>query len=128
MRGAGKFGLASVCNLDQLPPAGAVVIGAAGRCESLPQRQPSARVECRHAACPRIARMYADSDLDVRRRPRSGRPARESERREYKPPSITGSYSRRSLSHAARLRRAAGRRSRCTPASHQSATAAVCVS
>ena len=28
MHGAGKFGLASLCNLDQLPPAGAVVIAA----------------------------------------------------------------------------------------------------
>jgi kynurenine formamidase len=28
MHGAGKFGLASLCNLDQLPPTGAVVIAA----------------------------------------------------------------------------------------------------
>ncbi len=28
MQGAGKFGLASLCNLDQLPPTGAVVIAA----------------------------------------------------------------------------------------------------
>jgi isatin hydrolase len=28
MHGAGKFGLASLCNLDQLPRTGAVVIGA----------------------------------------------------------------------------------------------------
>ena len=28
MHGAGKFGLASLCNLDQLPPVGAVVIAA----------------------------------------------------------------------------------------------------
>jgi kynurenine formamidase len=28
MHGAGKFGLASLCNLDQLPPAGAIVIAA----------------------------------------------------------------------------------------------------
>jgi kynurenine formamidase len=28
MHGAGKFGLASLCNLDQLPPSGAVVIAA----------------------------------------------------------------------------------------------------
>jgi kynurenine formamidase len=28
MHGAGKFGLASLCNLDRLPPAGAVVIAA----------------------------------------------------------------------------------------------------
>ncbi|MFQ5611889.1 MAG: cyclase family protein [Anaerolineae bacterium] len=28
MQGAGKFGLASLCNLDQLPPVGAVVIAA----------------------------------------------------------------------------------------------------
>jgi kynurenine formamidase len=28
MQGAGRFGLASLCNLDQLPPAGAVVIAA----------------------------------------------------------------------------------------------------
>ena len=28
MHGAGKFGLASVCNLDQLPPKGALVIAA----------------------------------------------------------------------------------------------------
>jgi kynurenine formamidase len=28
MHGAGKFGLASLCNLDKLPPAGAVVIAA----------------------------------------------------------------------------------------------------
>ena len=28
MHGAGKFGLASLCNLDQLPPTGAIVIAA----------------------------------------------------------------------------------------------------
>jgi kynurenine formamidase len=28
MHGAGKFGLASLCNLEQLPPAGAIVIAA----------------------------------------------------------------------------------------------------
>src|SRR5262249_40918356 len=28
MHGAGKFGLASLCNLDQLPPTGAVLIAA----------------------------------------------------------------------------------------------------
>lgn len=28
MHGAGKFGLASLCNLHQLPPVGAVVIAA----------------------------------------------------------------------------------------------------
>jgi kynurenine formamidase len=28
MHGAGKFGLASLCNLDQLPPVGAVLITA----------------------------------------------------------------------------------------------------
>jgi kynurenine formamidase len=28
MHGAGRFGLASLCNLDQLPPTGAVVIAA----------------------------------------------------------------------------------------------------
>jgi kynurenine formamidase len=28
MHGAGKFGLASLCNLDRLPPIGAVVIAA----------------------------------------------------------------------------------------------------
>jgi len=28
MHGAGKFGLASLCNLDRLPPAGAVLIAA----------------------------------------------------------------------------------------------------
>jgi kynurenine formamidase len=28
MHGAGKFGLASLCNLDKLPPVGAVVIAA----------------------------------------------------------------------------------------------------
>ena len=28
MHGAGKFGLASLCNLDQLPPTGALVIAA----------------------------------------------------------------------------------------------------
>jgi kynurenine formamidase len=28
MHGSGKFGLADLCNLDQLPPAGAVVIAA----------------------------------------------------------------------------------------------------
>ena len=28
MHGAGKFGLASLCNLDQLPPSGAIVIAA----------------------------------------------------------------------------------------------------
>jgi kynurenine formamidase len=28
MHGAGKFGLASLCNLDQLPPRGAIVIAA----------------------------------------------------------------------------------------------------
>jgi kynurenine formamidase len=28
MHGAGKFGLASLCNLNQLPPTGAVVIAA----------------------------------------------------------------------------------------------------
>ena len=28
MQGAGKFGLASLCNLDQLPPTGAVVIAS----------------------------------------------------------------------------------------------------
>jgi len=28
MHGAGKFGLASLCNLDQLPPTGAFVIAA----------------------------------------------------------------------------------------------------
>jgi kynurenine formamidase len=28
MHGAGKFGLASLCHLDQLPPTGAVVIAA----------------------------------------------------------------------------------------------------
>jgi len=28
MHGAGKFGLASLCNLDQVPPTGAVVIAA----------------------------------------------------------------------------------------------------
>ncbi len=28
MHGAGKFGLASLCNLDRLPPTGAVVIAA----------------------------------------------------------------------------------------------------
>jgi kynurenine formamidase len=28
MHGAGKFGLASLCNLDQLPPTGAMVIAA----------------------------------------------------------------------------------------------------
>jgi len=28
MHGAGKFGLASLCNLDELPPTGAVVIAA----------------------------------------------------------------------------------------------------
>ena len=28
MHGSGKFGLASLCNLDQLPPSGAVVIAA----------------------------------------------------------------------------------------------------
>ena len=42
---------------------------------------------------------------DVRRRPRSGRSARESKRREYEAPITSGSYSRRSLSLAARLRR-----------------------
>jgi kynurenine formamidase len=28
MHGSGKFGLASLCNLDQLPPIGAIVIAA----------------------------------------------------------------------------------------------------
>jgi kynurenine formamidase len=28
MHGAGKFGLASLCNLDRLPPTGALVIAA----------------------------------------------------------------------------------------------------
>ncbi|MGA7930852.1 MAG: cyclase family protein, partial [Candidatus Sulfotelmatobacter sp.] len=28
MHGSGKFGLAGLCNLDQLPPAGAIVIAA----------------------------------------------------------------------------------------------------
>ena len=28
MHGAGKLGLASLCNLDQLPPTGAVLIAA----------------------------------------------------------------------------------------------------
>ena len=28
MHGAGKFGLASLCNLDELPPVGAVVLAA----------------------------------------------------------------------------------------------------
>jgi kynurenine formamidase len=28
MHGAGKFGLASLCNLDRLPPTGAIVIAA----------------------------------------------------------------------------------------------------
>ena len=28
MHGAGRFGLASLCNLDQLPPTGAIVIAA----------------------------------------------------------------------------------------------------
>jgi kynurenine formamidase len=28
MHGAGKFGLASLCNLDQLPPTGAILITA----------------------------------------------------------------------------------------------------
>ena len=28
MHGAGKFGLASLCNLDQVPPTGAIVIAA----------------------------------------------------------------------------------------------------
>jgi kynurenine formamidase len=28
MHGAGKFGLASLCNLEKLPPTGAVVIAA----------------------------------------------------------------------------------------------------
>ena len=28
MHGAGKFGLASLCNLDRLPPTGAVVVAA----------------------------------------------------------------------------------------------------
>ena len=28
MHGSGKFGLASLCNLDQLPPTGAIVIAA----------------------------------------------------------------------------------------------------
>jgi kynurenine formamidase len=28
MHGAGKFGLASLCNLDQLTPTGAIVIAA----------------------------------------------------------------------------------------------------
>ena len=28
MHGAGKFGLASLCNLDQLPPTGAIVMAA----------------------------------------------------------------------------------------------------
>ena len=28
MHGSGKFGLAGLCNLDQLPPTGAVVIAA----------------------------------------------------------------------------------------------------
>jgi kynurenine formamidase len=28
MHGAGRFGLASLCNLDQLPPTGAILIAA----------------------------------------------------------------------------------------------------
>jgi kynurenine formamidase len=28
MHGAGKFGIASLCNLDRLPPTGAIVIAA----------------------------------------------------------------------------------------------------
>jgi kynurenine formamidase len=28
MHGAGKYGLASLCNLDRLPPTGAIVIAA----------------------------------------------------------------------------------------------------
>lgn len=28
MHAAGKFGLASLCNLDQLPPTGAIIIAA----------------------------------------------------------------------------------------------------
>jgi kynurenine formamidase len=28
MHGAGRFGLASLCNLDQLPPTGAILITA----------------------------------------------------------------------------------------------------
>lgn len=28
MHGAGKLGLASLCNLDQLPPTGAIVVAA----------------------------------------------------------------------------------------------------
>jgi kynurenine formamidase len=28
MHGSGKFGLAGLCNLDQLPPTGTIVVGA----------------------------------------------------------------------------------------------------
>jgi kynurenine formamidase len=46
MHGSGKFGLASLCNLDQLPPTGTIVIaaplkivgGPAVHCGSLPSR------------------------------------------------------------------------------------------
>ena len=41
MHGAGKFGLASLCNLDQLPPTGAVVIAAPLKIVER-QRQPAA--------------------------------------------------------------------------------------
>ena len=41
MHGAGKFGLASLCNLDQLPPTGAVVIAAPLKIVRR-QRQPAA--------------------------------------------------------------------------------------
>jgi hypothetical protein len=42
MHGSGKFGLAGLCNLDQLPPTGAVVIAAPLKnCERV--RQPLTR-------------------------------------------------------------------------------------
>ena len=38
MHGAGKFGLASLCNLDQLPPTGALVIAACSSTLLAPDR------------------------------------------------------------------------------------------
>jgi kynurenine formamidase len=68
MHGAGTFGLASLCNLDQLPPTGAIVIaaplkivnGSGSPLRSSPSRR-TWRLDDPHPPRPRSPRLFASS-------------------------------------------------------------------